>query len=106
MRMGVTMKIWLGICLCFCVVMSVELATPLSASAGDPNKTETGRDDAAWCQLHACEIYGKVMPFKCQGEAVVNCSTHRALETSKSSSPSTKPNTTNVPPRDKNQHTP
>lgn len=96
------MKIWLGMCLCSCAVMSMELAAPLSALADDPNKMETGRD-AAWCQLHACEIYGKVMPFKCQGEAVVNCSTHKALETSKSSSPSTKPNTTDVTIRDKNQ---
>src|SRR6185312_7317405 len=105
--MGVTMKIWLGMCLCSCVVMSMELATPLSASADDPNKTETGRS-SAWCQLHACEMYGKVIPLKCEGEEIVNCSTHRALETSKSSSPSTspptKPNTTDVAPRDK--HTP
>ncbi|WHZ25887.1 MAG: hypothetical protein OJF51_000682 [Nitrospira sp.] len=103
------MKIWVGICLCSCAVISMELATPLSASADDPNKTETGRS-AAWCQLHACEMYGKVMPFKCEGEAVVNCSTHRSLETSKSSSPSTsqstKPTTTDVPPRVKEQHTP
>ena len=93
------MKIWLGMCLCSWAVMSVELATPLSALAVDPNRVETGGRSTAWCELHACEMYGKVIPFKCRDEAVVDCSTHRALETLKSApstSSSTKPNRPDV----------